>query len=170
MSRVLCFVLLASSVLPAQVQSRREANLSESEYYVMAYARHYGVPVRFVRAIVAQESGWHACAVSPKGAMGLMQLMPSTATRLRVRNRCNVNENVAAGVFYLASLMRRFPGDLRLVAAAYMAGEGIVAKRGLAYRNREVVAYVSRIRARCQQRPAKPCEEIPRLVRSGAAQ
>jgi soluble lytic murein transglycosylase-like protein len=169
MSQILCFVLLAS-VLPAQVQSRREATRAESEYYVAAYALHYGVPIGFVRAIVEQESSWHACAISPKGATGLMQLMPSIATRLRVRNRCNANENVSGGVFYLASLMRRFQGDLRLVAAAYIAGEDIVAKRGLAYRNSEVVTYVSQIRAKCQQPPAGLGEEVPRPIRRGAVQ
>lgn len=79
-----------------------------------------------------------------------MQLMPSTAARLRVGDRCNVHENVAGGVLYLAWLMHRFQGDLRLVAAGYIAGEGAITRRGLAYRNPEVVTYVSRIRAECR--------------------
>ena len=86
-----------------------------------------------------------ACAISPKGAVGLMQLMPVTAQRLGVRDRCNIDQNVSGGVRYLKWLMQRFPNDLRLVAAAYYAGEDIVSKRGLAYRNLDVVAYVARI-------------------------
>ena len=118
----------------------------EAEYYVLEYAQYYRVPVALVRAVVERESSWHVCAVSPKGAVGLMQLMPATAQRLRVRDRCNADQNVSGGVRYLAWLMRRFHGDFRLVAAAYYAGENIVDRRGLAYRNPDVVAYVSRIR------------------------
>ena len=120
----------------------------EAEYYVAAYARHYGVPIGFVRALVEQESGWHTCAVSQKGAAGLMQLMPETARRLNVQNRCNVRQNVSAGVRHLAYLMARFHGDLRLVAAAYYAGERVIEKRGLRYANPDVVHYVTSIRER----------------------
>ena len=125
---------------------RRSSTRIEAEYYVLEYAHHYRVPVALVRAVVERESSWRVCAVSPKGAVGLMQLMPATAQRLRVRDRCNADQNVSGGVRYLAWLMRRFHGDFRLVAAAYYAGENIVDRRGLAYRNPDVVAYVSRIR------------------------
>jgi len=160
-----CFALFAIGVLCCHAQPPRTATRLESEYYVAAYARHYGVPIGFVRAIVEQESAWHPCAVSRKGAAGLMQLMPSTAARVGVRDRCNVNENVSHGVLYLAWLMHRFQGDLRLVAAGYVAGEDIVARRGLAYRNPEVVAYVSRIRASCQPRLAEGEQGDPARVR-----
>jgi soluble lytic murein transglycosylase-like protein len=123
----------------------------EAEYYVGAYARHYGVPVDFARAIVEQESGWKSCAVSSKGAVGLMQLMPETARRLGVRDRSNVKENVSGGVRYLAWLMWRFDGDLRLVAAAYYRGEHTIGKRGLSYSNRDVVDYVASVRRRFAQ-------------------
>jgi soluble lytic murein transglycosylase-like protein len=76
-----------------------------------------------------------------------MQLMPMTAQRLRVNDRCNIDQNVSGGVRYLAWLMRKFHGDSRLASAAYYAGEDIVSRRRLAYRNPDVVAYVSRIRA-----------------------
>src|ERR1041385_7038139 len=77
----------------------------EAEYYVAAYARHYNVPVEFVRAVVEQESGWKRCRVSSKGAAGLMQLMPGTAARLNVRNRCDISQSISGGVRYLAWLM-----------------------------------------------------------------
>ena len=118
----------------------------EAEYYVTAYAQHYRVPIALARAIVGRESNWQPCAVSPKGAVGLMQLMPGTAQRLGVRDRCNLNQNVSGGVRYLAWLMERFHNDLRLVTAAYCAGEGVIGRRGLAYRNSDVVAYVATIR------------------------
>ena len=137
-----------------QVQPPRTVPRLEAEYYVAAYARHYGVPIRFVRAIVGLESGWHPSAISRKGAVGLMQLMPVMAARLGVRDRCSVKDSVSGGVFYLAWLTRRFHGDLRLVAASYIAGEHIIARRGLAYSNPEVVAYVSRIGASYLPRPA----------------
>jgi soluble lytic murein transglycosylase-like protein len=123
----------------------------EAEYYVAAYAQHYHVPVEFVRALVEQESGWQRCAVSPKGAVGLMQLMPGTAARLNVRNRCDINQNVSGGVRYLAWLMNKFHGDLRLAAAAYYAGERVIAGHGLQYANPDVVTYVASIRERVER-------------------
>jgi soluble lytic murein transglycosylase-like protein len=123
----------------------------EAEYYVAAYARHYNVPVEFVRAVVEQESGWKRCPVSSKGAAGLMQLMPGTAARLNVRNRCDISQNVSGGVRYLAWLMNKFHGDLRLVAAAYYAGENTVQRRGLSYSNPDVVTYVASVRERFVQ-------------------
>ena len=123
----------------------------EAEYYVAAYAQHYRVPLEFVRAIVSQESGWQKCAVSRKGAAGLMQLMPGTAARLNVRNRCDISQNVSGGVRYLAWLMNKFHGDLRLVTAAYYAGEGAIERRGLRYSNPDVVAYVASVRERYER-------------------
>jgi soluble lytic murein transglycosylase-like protein len=77
-----------------------------------------------------------------------MQLMPGTATRLKVQNRCDINQNVSGGVRYLAWLMNKFHGDLRLVAAGYYAGENVVERRKLGYSNRDVVAYVTSVRER----------------------
>jgi soluble lytic murein transglycosylase-like protein len=168
MNRCSCLALLVCSVLNPGAQSQQTADRREAEYYVGAYAAHYNVPVRFVRALVEQESSWHPCAVSPKGAVGLMQLMPMTATRLGVRDRCNIAQNVSGGVRYLAWLMRMFQGDPRLAAAAYLAGEEVIARRGLLYRNREVVAYVSRIRKSYQRQLAEGNETFVTALRSRA--
>ena len=127
-------------------QAGTQTTQMEAEYYVAAYAQHYRVPVALARAIVERESNWQACTISPKGAVGLMQLMPMTAQRLGVNDRCNPSQNVSGGVRYLAWLMRLFHNDLRLVAAAYYAGEDEIIRRGLSYRNPDVLAYVSRIR------------------------
>jgi soluble lytic murein transglycosylase-like protein len=139
---LLLVICAATSWAQMSTRKRREA-----EYYVAAYAQHYRVPVPLVRAVVERESNWRPCTISPKGAAGLMQLMPTTAQRLRVRDRCSIDQNVSGGVRYLAWLIEKFHGDLRLASAAYYAGEDIVSRRGLAYRNPDVVAYVSRIRA-----------------------
>ena len=127
-------------------QSGKAPTRTEAEYYVTAYAQHYQVPVALARAIIGRESNWQPCPTSPKGAAGLMQLMPATAKRLGVTDRCNLDQNVSGGVRYLAWLMRRFDGDLRLVAAAYYVGEDTIGRRGLAYRNSDLVAYVRAIR------------------------
>jgi soluble lytic murein transglycosylase-like protein len=72
--------------------------------------------------------------------------MPATARRLGVTDRCNLDQNVSGGIRYLACLIRQFHNDLRLVAAAYYVGEDTIGRRRLAYRNPDVVAYVSAIR------------------------
>jgi soluble lytic murein transglycosylase-like protein len=141
---ILAQMLCAVSICWAQSNTR--TTRLEAEYYVVAYAKHYRVPRGLARAIVEHESNWQPCAVSPKDAVGLMQLIPTTAKGLGVSDRCNLDQNVSGGVRYLAWLMRRFHNDLRLVAAAYYVGEDRVGKRGLAYRNPDVLAYVSTIR------------------------
>ena len=105
----------------------------------------YQVPVELVDAVIEVESNWQPYAVSPKGAAGLMQLMPATAVRLGVRNPFQIEENVRAGVKYLAWLMHLFRGDLRLVTAAYYAGECAILARGLEYSSPDVYSYVSRV-------------------------
>lgn len=138
--------LLLMSAISCSAQSANSPSRFEAEYYVRAYAQHYRLPVALVEAVVERESNWHPCAISSKGAVGLMQLMPMTADRLGVRDRCNIDQNISGGVRHLAWLAQRFSGDFRLALAAYYAGEDIVTRRGLEYRNRDVVAYVSRIR------------------------
>ncbi len=140
-------VLLASATCLAQSSTTAR---QEAEYYAAAYANHYRLPVEFVRAVIAQESGWKTCVTSARGAVGIMQLMPRTASVLGVQNRCNVKQNISGGVRYLAWLNERYRGDLRLTAAAYYAGEHAVDRRGLLYSNRDVVAYVANIRARTE--------------------
>src|SRR5579872_6231950 len=141
------FLIILGFSLTSWSQRTMPTARQEAEYYVAAYAQHYRVPVPLVRAVVERESNWRICAISSKGAVGLMQIMPMTAQRLGVRDRCNIDQNVSGGVRYLAWLIQKFQGDLRLASAAYYAGEDIVSRRGLAYRNPDVVAYVSRIRA-----------------------
>ena len=146
MRSVLIVVEILCTISVGWAQSGRSPTRVEAEYFVTVYAQHYRVPIALVRAIVGSESDWQPCVISPKGAAGLMQLMPATARRLGVTDRCNLDQNVSGGVRYLAWLMRRFHNDLRLVAGAYYVGEDTIGRRGLAYRNPDVVAYVSTIR------------------------
>jgi soluble lytic murein transglycosylase-like protein len=98
-----------------------------------------------VHAIIRAESNWHPNAVSDKGAMGLMQLMPSTARLYGVRNPFSVTENIRGGVQYLAYLINKF-GDFRLAVAAYYRGSHPIEQCGLNYSNRAVSDYVRVIR------------------------
>jgi hypothetical protein len=109
-------------------------------------ARH-GVDARLVAAVVSVESGGNPGAVSPKGALGLMQLMPQRAAELGVRNAFDPAENLDAGVRHLRDLLRRFDGDVTLALAAYNAGEAAVrAHRGVPPFP-ETREYVRRVRA-----------------------
>ena len=82
--------------------------------------------VKLVRAVIEQESGFRPCAVSPKGAQGLMQLMPATASELNVKDVLDPRENVAAGAKHLKQLLDKYKGDYKLALAAYNAGTAAV--------------------------------------------
>lgn len=139
---IVCLVLFTSSACWA---AERAPAQRYSERCAAFYAVAYQVPVELVDAIIQTESSWNPLAVSPKGAAGLMQLMPQTASRFGVRDRFDIQENIRGGVAYLAWLIRLFHGDLRLAVAAYQVGEAEILSRGLAYSSREVFEYVSRV-------------------------
>jgi soluble lytic murein transglycosylase-like protein len=111
---------------------------------VMAAARH-NVDPNLVRAVVKVESNFNSNAVSRKGAMGLMQLMPSTARSLNVKNPFDPEQNVDAGVRHLKQLLENYNGDVNLTLAAYNAGSGAVARSAGVPRFAETQNYVRRI-------------------------
>ncbi len=105
----------------------------------------HGVDPKLVDALVRVESSYDPRALSRKGAMGLMQLMPGTADRLKVEDPFDPEENVRAGVKEFSRLVDRYAGNLQLALAAYNAGEGAVARyRGIPPYN-ETRNYISRI-------------------------
>ena len=109
------------------------------------YARAYGVPLELVQAVIDVESAWHPYVVSTKGAAGLMQLTAPTAFTFGVTNRFRLEENIRGGVAYLAYLIRQFDGELRLVAAAYYAGEERIKKQGLSCADADIYRYVRQV-------------------------
>jgi soluble lytic murein transglycosylase len=113
--------------------------------HIREAAHRYGVSEQLVTAVIRVESGFNPRAVSPKGARGLMQLMPTTASQLGVRDSFDPVENIDGGVRHLRGLMERFENNLPLALAAYNAGEGAVAQyRGIPP-YRETQQYVTRI-------------------------
>ncbi len=122
---------------------------------LLTASQSYGVDYDLLKAVVATESAFNSKAVSPKGAVGLMQLMPTTAQRYGVQSDhgatisaklTDPDLNIQTGTRYLADLMRLFGGQTELALAAYNAGEGAVARAGNRIPNyKETQAYVQRV-------------------------
>jgi soluble lytic murein transglycosylase-like protein len=108
-------------------------------------SRRHGLDPALVLAVVAVESGFRPEAVSPKGAQGLMQLMPQTAEALGVQDALDPEQNVDAGVRHLQALIKLYRGDLKRALAAYNAGQGAVERHGGVPPYRETRAYVRRV-------------------------
>ena len=98
------------------------------ERLIHKYATQYGVDPSLVRAVMRHESGFNPHAVSPKGAQGLMQLMPGTADLMGVQNPFDPEQNIAGGVGYLRHCLDRFGQSVPLAVAAYNAGPGRVSR------------------------------------------
>jgi soluble lytic murein transglycosylase-like protein len=153
----------AVTVAPAaRSKGARAAAVSE---YVDRVAERYQVDPLLVHSVIQVESNYNPVAVSPKGARGLMQLMPQTARRLDVDNSFNILENLDGGVRYLKHLLTLFGDqDPRLALAAYNAGEGAVIRHGGIPPYPETAQYVRRVgkkyseakRARAKAHPLKP--------------
>ncbi len=108
-------------------------------------AKSYGLDPGLVKAVIEAESGWNPYAVSPKGALGLMQLMPDTAQELMVYDPLDPEENIWGGSHYLSMLLEMFNGDVINALAAYNAGPGAVTRYGGLPPYRETVNYVQRV-------------------------
>jgi soluble lytic murein transglycosylase-like protein len=119
---------------------------AELQNIVAEHAERHGLSPDLVRAVIRVESGWNRRAVSPKGALGLMQLMPATAAEYGVSDPFDAAENIRAGVAYLRRLIDRFDGKVELALAAYNAGPGAVERYGRTVPPyRETRSYVRRI-------------------------
>ena len=115
------------------------------EKMVREAAERHRVDPALVRAVIETESNWNPLARSHKGAMGLMQLIPTTAQRFGVNDAFNPKQNVDAGVRYLKTLLERYNGNLDLALAAYNAGEGAVDRAHGVPSYRETRNYVQRV-------------------------
>ncbi len=133
----------APSVIPKDAGS----SSAQRDFYsiVMDKASKYEIDPSLVHAVIKTESNGNPSAVSRKGAMGLMQLMPKTASDLEVRNPFDPEENVDGGTRYLKSLIEKFRGDLTLALAAYNAGPKTVEKRGCVPEISETKQYVKKV-------------------------
>lgn len=132
--------------------------LSERSAHELAsrYGRQFGVDPKLVLAVMRAESGLDPSARSPKGAAGLMQLMPATARELGVRDAMDPAQNVAGGTRYLRQLLDRFGGDTELALAAYNAGPGAVLRHGGVPPYPETRAYLERVKDAYGGTPATP--------------
>ena len=124
----------------------------------------YKVDYSLVKAVIKAESNFNHKAVSPKGAQGLMQLMPKTASTLQVKDSFEPESNIEGGVKYLRYLMNIYNGHLPLALAAYNAGEKAVARYGGIPPYAETQGYVRRVMALYKQYSAEPKEGRTAIV------
>ena len=141
--------------IPVSMQSRPNAwspngpkavDISKLVPIIDDAARLHGLDPKLIHAVIRAESGYNPGAMSPKGAVGLMQLIPSTAQRYGVNNIYDPTENIFGGARYLRDLLKMFNGDMELALAGYNAGENAVIRAG----NRippypETMAYVPKV-------------------------
>jgi soluble lytic murein transglycosylase-like protein len=122
------------------------ARATQYDTIIEKAAMSAAVEANLLRAVIVVESGFNSHAVSKRGAVGLMQLMPATASRFGVSNRYDPTQNVHGGAMYLKFLMDRFGHDVRLALAAYNAGEEAVDRNGGQIPPfSETMAYVPRV-------------------------
>lgn len=157
--------LLQPRALPAAARLTA-ANMSE---LIDALGAEYELDPALIRAVIQVESNFNRKAISPKGAQGLMQLMPGTVWRFSVGDVYDPHENIGAGARYLRQLLDLFQGDLSLVLAAYNAGENAVLRYKGVPPYAETRDYVTKVlslyrREQRERQAAKPIKAFARTV------
>jgi soluble lytic murein transglycosylase-like protein len=155
--------------IPVLVRPPVAARMASPELSALidAIARDVQVPAALIRAVIAQESNFNPKAVSPKGALGLMQLLPQTASRFGARQAFDPRDNIRAGALYLRWLSERFDNRLDLVLAAYNAGEQTVIRAGWQVPQfPETQNYVKRILADLRCNGPAACSALATRTRS----
>jgi soluble lytic murein transglycosylase-like protein len=132
----------APEASPAECSQIAEGELTPM---IDAAGRAHSLQPKLLRAVMEQESGFRPCAVSPKGAQGLMQLMPDTAGQLGVEDPFDPKQNIEAGALFLKQLLDKYKGDLSLALGAYNAGPSAVDQTGKVPDIPETRDYVSAI-------------------------
>ena len=120
-------LMLFLSLSPLKAKSQDEIK-QRYDPIVKIYGRKYNVPADLIHSVIAAESAYNTGAVSPKGAAGLMQLMPETAAQYGVQDRFDAAQNIMGGVQYLRDLCRLYRNRTNLVLAAYNAGQEALKK------------------------------------------
>jgi soluble lytic murein transglycosylase-like protein len=162
-------VIAATPVVPgvpaAEPEAAGAAEPATFREAVDQIARKHDLPPQLVHSVIRVESNYNPYAISPKGAQGLMQLVPGTARRFGVTNVFNPAQNIEGGARYLRYLLDLYKNDYRLALAAYNAGEGAVAKHGGVPPYPETVNYLQQVRRRLaeasQHQAAKKVEAKP---------
>jgi len=161
------YALAAGNVTSAFRVTKAAVTRHAEEYadLITQHASENALSPDLVRAVIQAESAFNPRARSPKGAMGLMQLMPETAARYGVGNVYDPAQNIGAGTSYLKSLLTRYNGDESLALAAYNAGPGAVEKYGNTVPPyRETRNYVARIRGNAATSSASHGGQVFRTV------
>ena len=124
----------------------------------------YGIEPSLIKALITVESNWDSYAVSKKGAIGLMQIMPATATDMQIINPYDPEQNIEAGTRYLRFMLNRFKGNLDMALAAYNAGPTTVEKSGGVPAIAETREYIKKVLSIHNKRRNNPTTGIYRVV------